>query len=205
MSFDDEFAVVDMIVSSKYETRGIDSFSLAVIKAERQMRKLFTHLVFQYPCFDAASAYLMREALGEGNAYYFEGFERGINAVAPVTVAAMIGGDYATLRAALAEATQIRNKIFHGQLTQNGYVSREELLERVATIKRWCKLLADAGLREFGYDGFMRESFRKGRPDLASTYRVEINSIEDYKRFLADHVARPRGARSSRQTLQPTG
>jgi hypothetical protein len=192
MSFEDEFAVVDMIVASAHETRGVDAFALSLIKAERQMRKLFTHLVFQCPCFDAESASVMRDALGSKSVYYFEGFERGFDALAPKTVATMVGADYAALRGVLTNAVEIRNKIFHGQLTQNQYVRRGELLGFVADIRRWCELLADAALSEVGYDGFQRNSFRKGRPNVANIYRFQITDIEGYKRLLAEYVARPR-------------
>lgn len=193
MSFEFEFAVVDMIVASDHETRGVDAFALSLIKAERQMRKLFTHLVFQYPCFDSGSVSALREALGSNNAYYFEGFERGIDAVAPRTVAAMVGGDYVVLRGALAKAVEIRNKVFHGQVTQSAYLSRQELLAYVADIRRWCMLLGGGAREGVGYDGFERNSFRKGRPAVSKHFKTQIADIDGYKRMLAQYVARPRG------------
>lgn len=47
MNTNHEFDTVGLIVNSTSETRGVDAFALATIKAERQLRKLFTHLVFQ--------------------------------------------------------------------------------------------------------------------------------------------------------------
>jgi hypothetical protein len=51
MSYLEEFSTVDLIVGSTAETRGVDAFALSLIKAERQIRRLMTHLVYQFPCF----------------------------------------------------------------------------------------------------------------------------------------------------------
>jgi hypothetical protein len=51
MSFQGEFQTVELIERSDAETRGVDAFALSLLKAERQLRRLFTYLVFQYPCF----------------------------------------------------------------------------------------------------------------------------------------------------------
>jgi hypothetical protein len=53
MNYEAEFAIVDLILASDFETRGVDAFSLCVLKMERQMRRLFTHLVYQCPDFNA--------------------------------------------------------------------------------------------------------------------------------------------------------
>ena len=47
MSFADEFAAVDWLVQSGVETSGVDAFALALIKAERQIRRIFTYVIFQ--------------------------------------------------------------------------------------------------------------------------------------------------------------
>ena len=52
-NIDDEFSTIDTLLASEAQTRGVDAFALALIKAERQMRKLFTYLVFQSPAFSA--------------------------------------------------------------------------------------------------------------------------------------------------------
>jgi hypothetical protein len=51
VSCEAEFATVDLIIRSNAETRGVDAFALALLKAERQIRRLFIHLVYQFPCF----------------------------------------------------------------------------------------------------------------------------------------------------------
>lgn len=42
----EEFSTVDLLLGSGAETRAVDAFALALIKAERQARKLVTHLVY---------------------------------------------------------------------------------------------------------------------------------------------------------------
>ena len=49
--YNDEFQTVDLIVNSTARSRAVDAFALSLIKAERQIRKLVTHLVYQFPCF----------------------------------------------------------------------------------------------------------------------------------------------------------
>jgi len=44
LTVDAEFATVDAVVASGAETLGVDAFALSLIKAERQMRRLFTHM-----------------------------------------------------------------------------------------------------------------------------------------------------------------
>lgn len=190
MSFADEFRVVDLIVDSGLETCGVDAFALSLIKAERQIRRLFTHLVYQSPAFNLTDVPALRETLGANGRCYFEGFERGINALYARTVADLVGLQYDVLRPKLEDAIAARNKIFHGQLT-NTCLSRSDLFNFVANIRCWCELLGESTAREIGYDGFMRNSFRKGRPNLSMAYRIQIIDVDAYATLLARYVERP--------------
>jgi hypothetical protein len=58
-----EFETVDIVIKSGAETSGVDAFALALIKAERQIRKLVTHLVYQFPCFGPSDVPSLRQAL----------------------------------------------------------------------------------------------------------------------------------------------
>ena len=162
MSYLSEFQTVKLIVDSSAETRGVDAFALVLIKAERQMRRLVTHLVYQFPCFSEKDVSGLRDVLGRNRAVYFEGFERGFDALYPQTVKDLVGAEYDRLRPRLDEAIDYRNKIFHGQLTSI-YLGREDLLGFVADIRAWCEVLALGADVEFGYDGFARNSFQKSR------------------------------------------
>src|SRR5690242_1145896 len=98
MSIHHEFETVDIILASKAPTRGVDAFALSLIKAERQIRKLFTHLVYQFPAFGTADIPALRSALGASNRVYFEGFIAGVGALYCRPVADLIGPDYTRLK-----------------------------------------------------------------------------------------------------------
>ena len=63
MNYADEFKTVDIILESAARTRRVDAFTLSLIKAERQIRKLVTHLVFQFPCFGISDVPRLRRTL----------------------------------------------------------------------------------------------------------------------------------------------
>jgi len=50
----------------------VDPFALALLKAERQMRRLFTHLVYQSSAFDRADVCSLRDVLVENRNIYFQ-------------------------------------------------------------------------------------------------------------------------------------
>ncbi len=190
MSIQDEFQTVALIEKSEAETRGVDAFALSLIKAERQLRRLFTHLVFQYPCFTSGDAIPLREALTANTKVYSEGLIAGFNAIYPKSIKDLIGADFAILERSLSEATAARNKLFHGQLTAR-YLKREDLLAYVKSIRQWCELLATATTNEFGYDGFARQSYRKAsNPKLHERFRVQLHSMDEFRAFLKNTLAR---------------
>lgn len=190
MSYESEFATVDLIVRSDADTRGVDAFALTLMKAERQSRRLFTHLVYQFPCFGTADICALRAALWSNRRVYFDGFERGFDALAPRAMKELVGERYEALRSRIDEAIDHRNKLFHGQLTSH-WLSREDLLGYVADIRSWCSALAIGCRAEIGYDGFERDSFRKSSIDnLSARLRLQFAHTEDYEAFIARHMQR---------------
>lgn len=100
--------------------------------------------------------------------------DRGrINTLYPKPIEQMMGCQYAMLRPVILDAIAVRNKIFHGQLT-DCCLQRKDLVELAAEIRRWCMLLADVAMRELGHDGFGRGSFRKSPAELARNLLVQI-------------------------------
>ena len=93
-----EFQTVDLIINSEAKTRGVDAFTLSLLKAERQMRRLVTHLVYQFPCFGRTDVPALRQALVNNTGVYFKGIEKGFNALYPKSIAVLIGTDYAHLK-----------------------------------------------------------------------------------------------------------
>ena len=187
-----EFETVDLLVASSAPTRAVDAFSLAFIKSERQLRRLFTYLVYQCPVFGPADVDGLRGVLAEAGDVFADGFIKGFAALYRLGIPELIGAAYPEMRARIDEATRYRNKIFHGQLTSSK-LTRRDLLALTGDIRSWCFVLADAAMNEIGYDGFGRNSFRKSEtPDLIGRYRRVLSSLEEYRSFVESVLARPR-------------
>lgn len=192
MNVTTEFDTVDLILKSTAETRGVDAFALALIKTEKQLRKLFTYLIFQFPCFSYADIPSLRSTLATNNKVYFDGFEQGINRLIPYPTNELIGNDYQHLRSRLSQAIDYRNKIFHGQLTTDE-LERDELITLVNDLRKWCEMLANSALARVGYDGFKRNSFQKSADTkISNIYITQIKNIEEYAVFINQHVQRQR-------------
>jgi len=168
----------------------VDAFALSVIKAERQIRKLVTHLIYQFPCFELGDILSLRQTLVNNRGVYFEGFEKGFNALYPRSISDLVGGEYQRLRGRMREAVDHRNKIFHGQLTSKN-LTRDDLLAYVRDIRTWCESLAGSALVEFGYDGFDWNSFRKSTiHDLEKRLKIQIGNIAEYDEFVRQYMQR---------------
>jgi hypothetical protein len=183
-SLNEEFKTITLLRHSDAETRAVDAFALCLIKTERQLRRLLTYLVFQYPCFNKSNVPNLRNTLAAQKRIYFDGFERGIDMLYPRTIRQMVGVEYDNLRRVIDEAIVVRNKIFHGQVTDR-YLSRRDLFELVDQLMSWCQLLAASTVKEFSYDGFARNAYRKA-PDvtLAQRFKFQFVGIADYETFL---------------------
>jgi hypothetical protein len=197
VSTKDEFLTVDLILDSGAITQGVDAFTLSLIKSERQLRRIFTHLVYQDSHFSKAHVAELRKALVDRTDIYFEEFIRGFDALYPKPLRAIIGSDYERLLARLCEATEYRNKIFHGQVTEKS-LKRPVLVALVKDIRNWCEILAANASQELGYDGFARNSYQKSaRRDLASTFKVAITDLNEYVAFMEKHMKRGRRKRDT--------
>ncbi|HEV3313115.1 MAG TPA: hypothetical protein VG815_21605 [Chloroflexota bacterium] len=114
MTLATEFKTVDLIVQSDADTRGVDAFALSLIKAEKQLRRLVTHLVYQFPAFTVAHISQLRAALFRNKKVYAEGFIPGFNALYRTSLKALIGQDYDHLFTRFTEATSTETKSFMG-------------------------------------------------------------------------------------------
>lgn len=188
--FVEEFKTIDLLRQSNAETRGVDAFALSLMKTERQMRRLFTHLIFQYPCFDNHQVADLRNTLAKQKGIYFDGFMKGFDALYSKSIKELIGTDYDRLRRLVNDAILIRNKIFHGQITDRR-LTRDELFQLVDELTLWCSLLAKGAITEFGYDGFGRNSYRKtSEADLPRRFKIQFGSLADYEAFLKKVLSR---------------
>ena len=183
MSYSREFATIEVLLNSTAETRGVDAFALCVIKMERQLRRLFTFSISQFPCFTEESVSELKAALAAEGRIYADGFINGFEAIHPRSIADLIGGEYARLRPALAVVTKHRNKIFHGQLTGQD-LSRKDLFRHVSDLQDWCRLLGDGARRYMGYEGF-DDSFQKvSNPGFVFDYKLTLADLAGYKALL---------------------
>jgi hypothetical protein len=189
-NYSQEFETVDVVINSTARTCGVDAFALSVIKTERQIRKLVTHLIYQFPCFGPGDIPSLRQTLVDNRRVYFDGFENGFNALYPRSISELVGGDYQRLHDRIREAVDHRNKIFHGQLTSYN-LTHDDLLAYVGDVRTWCKTLAGSALTEFGYDGFAWNSFRKSAiRDLEKRLNIQIANVAEYEEFVRQYMQR---------------
>lgn len=71
MSFEEEFGTVEIILNSTLETRGVDAFILSLIKAEKQLRRIFTFLIFQNDSYTISDFRNLRKTLADNRNVYF--------------------------------------------------------------------------------------------------------------------------------------
>lgn len=183
MSYKNEFGVVDLIINSSFETKGIDALSLAIIKSERQVRKLFTFLIYQNPNYCNRDSKKLREILTNNRQVYFKNFILGINEILNHSINELYGEDYNNDLKNITNLIAIRNKIFHGQVTKF-YLTRDELIAKTNEIKKWCEKLSITMINEIGYDGFERNSYRKSNLILNLKNIEKFETYEKYECFI---------------------
>lgn len=170
-------------MNSKLKTSGVDAFTLALIKAEKQMRRVFTYLIFQNPSYSSKlHKKELRKTLAENKKIYFEGFEKGINLILNRSIKDIYGSNYKTDIVEFRKLTKERNKIFHGQITAEG-LSASDLIKRVKQIKKWCENLSNKLWDEIGYDGFTN-SYCKSKIPLTLNNLDRFDTVDKYKTFL---------------------
>ncbi len=181
MSIEKEFLTVDLLIESDASTRAVDAFTISYIKAERQMRKLFTYLVYQSSGFSKKDIKHIKKVINEDGRLYFQHFIKGFDLMSPKSLSELIGEDYNKYLKDFERYKSYRHKIFHGQLT-NSSLTRSDLEKVVQSVKFWCKLIAKNAEKEIGYDGFKRNSFRKSK--LKFNLKDQIEDISDLKKLL---------------------
>lgn len=181
--FDDEFRPVDDILRSGHRTRGVDAFTLTYLRAERQIRKIFTHLIFQSEAFDYDNSRQLRQTLHDAPDLSYKKLADGIRQLADITVAEMVGAECERLTKVLQQAKRYRDKLFHGQLPDQ-YVSTEEFIEIERDIRTWCRLLAAGALKRIGYDGILDSHRKLDRPDIVKRVTGLVPNLGAYEEFL---------------------
>jgi hypothetical protein len=184
MDYEHEFGTVELLLNSKFETKGVDAFTISLLKSERQIRKIFTFLIFQNERFSRADVLKLKEILSLNSDMYFENFIRGIDDIYLKRVEDIYGNDYTEdFKELIKISKEDRNKIFHGQLT-NKCLTRPEILTKIEKIKKWSKRIAENFDEEVGYDGFGRNSYRKSERRIELRDPGRFSTITDYEIFL---------------------
>lgn len=183
MNYEKEFSTVDILLKSESETRAVDSFALSLMKVERQMRRIFTFLIFQHDNYCNRDGTKLRQVLVDNSEMYFDNFIKGIDLILHKTVADIYGQGYNDDFNQIKEITSVRNKIFHGQVTGKK-LTRAELIERVNLMRKWCKNIADKFKEEIKYDGFGRNAYQKAEGKLNLKNSESFDTVDNYKNFL---------------------
>jgi hypothetical protein len=180
----EEFRTVDILLESQTLTGRTDAFIVAWTKREKQIRRIFTYLIYQYPAFSKAHVKEILQLIASKRYLYFNSFIQGFDGLYPRTFEAVVGNRYQSLRKRLSQTRQYRNKILHGQPTGQSLTAKQ-LRDEVDLIREWCNFVARGMTAEIGYDGFARNSFRKSRMSgFSSRYRVQIASVDELDKFI---------------------
>lgn len=184
-----EFGSIALLLEWSGPTAGVDAMCLSIIKAERQMRRLMTHAVFQSTAFDRSDVPALRELLTSQKSIYFRHLRQIFESVAAFSVAEAFGSSAEPYEQDLVLLQSYRNKLFHGQLTIDS-LSRDELVALTRRVAEWCAVLGQACDQAFGYAGFASSYVKLKRPGLVTSASEAIPNFETYQRLLIE-VSRP--------------
>ena len=188
-NFESEFEVIEYLLNSNNESRAIDSFSLSLLKIEKQIRKIFTHLIYQYDCFEPCDKIKIINILSANKDIYFRHLIIGINLIYYKEIKEIYGVGYEVDYNSISSLKIFRNKIFHGQLTGKK-LNRTDLTGFVTIMKRWSKQISESFQNEINYDGFERNSLKKSKKDFCTLLKYKITNIEDLEKLLTEMTSK---------------
>jgi hypothetical protein len=179
-----EFETVQAVIGSDGSTRRVDALLLTWVKHEKQLRRLFCFLVFQYVSVDKENLEDMVEAISGNNRLYPETFLKGINQLINGNVAELFGDRYSELSVELACIRAYRNKLMHGQITGQRVSSRT--LERdLHILVDWIAALAAGANQRFGYDGITRNTYRAAKASsMIAVSSYPFTNSDEFKKWL---------------------
>lgn len=93
----DEFATVDALWNCDGTTRRVDALLLCWVKYEKQLRRLFSFLVYQHPNVTKTTVESIVSVLVNNNKLYPETFMNGIKELKVASVPQLLGTKYTTL------------------------------------------------------------------------------------------------------------
>jgi hypothetical protein len=172
----EEFATVEAVWNSAGSTRRVDSFILAWVKLEKQLRRLFCFIVFQHPDLSANDIESVVGVLAANNRLYPETFIAGIEALSIHKLQDLLSPRYDEFSAEITRMKSYRNKLIHGQIRGQKVTSRQ-LEKDVIWIANWMSTLATSAADRLGYDGLQRNTYRAAK--VASTLATNKYPFKD--------------------------
>lgn len=177
----EEFATIDLLLPSATTTGRTDAFILAYTKLDKQIRKIFTYLVFQFDGFSGSTEII--DVIAADNRLYPDNFIKGFDGLYKRSFADISGEKYIEFRDnELERIKSYRNKILHGQVTGQK-LDADKLKQEVTLIKDIVELIAEKMSEEIGYDGLERNSFRKSEIET-DRFKTNINNRNDLENFI---------------------
>lgn len=184
--FKDEFETIEILVNSDTKSGRTDAFIVAFTKVEKQVRRIFTYTVFQFPAFNLSDYRNVLNVIASKGFLYFGNFVKGFDAIYPKSFETIVGIALCDsfLKTDFPRLQKLRNKILHGQPTGR-HLSANDLKKEIDVIQNWCLNVAESMIAEIGFDGLEWNSFRKYyEKDLASTYKVSISDVKELGTFI---------------------
>lgn len=153
-----EFATVEALWQTTAATSRVDALILSWVKYEKQLRKLFSFLVFQHPKITASKLDEVIAAFVANRNLNPETFISGIRHLGVTPLPKLLGDSYTRLWPEITRIRVYRNKIMHGQLTGQG-ISKQQLEKDVLLLIEWISSVADVAAAMYGYDGIKRKTY----------------------------------------------
>jgi hypothetical protein len=183
-----EFVTVDAVLASGATTRRTDALVLTWVKVEKQLRRLFSYLVYQNPAFSKTDESALVEVFVANRRLNWESFIKCIDSHGRISVRQLIGAEYEESLKNLKRIRDYRNKILHGQIT--GQRLKSQQLERdIGFLRTWIEKLAAAADEQLGYDGIGRNTFNKARLGRGpANMSYPFATIEGFQSWLTSTV-----------------
>lgn len=158
-----EFQTVEALWNLKNTTTPfLDATILSWVKSEKQLRRLFSFLVYQHPCAEHLDCKDIDFVIAGNPCLYPNDLIAAIEQMVGKKISEIVGPECASCRVDIASINDHRNKFMHGQLTGDS-LSAEDLQGYIRALVKWISLLAIGADKEIGYNGLERKTFKLAR------------------------------------------
>jgi len=187
--YDDDFLTVDLLVKSNSKTGRTDAFIVAYTKLERQARRIFTYIIYQYPAFSFRNYREIVDTIASKAYLDFPKFLKGFDALYPMSIESIVGSSLYTsfIGTDFQRIKGYRNKIIHGQITGRN-LNPDDLKKEIGIISNWCSKLAESMMTIISYDGFSDSIRKSTRKDFTSSYKISISTSQELDTFIESRM-----------------